>query len=193
MSDETHVNTIESITTENGTEQVGNVVRLLEVFRGNTELYVSQEDVNATQVYIDNIIEDVQYLDDTITNEEFLQIINNSTNIPTQLENRTFEDVVTIQFSTSRRRRLSESISFGDTSDFVCLGKLLSHLSDINIPCSSLTQVKKIGLPALSNSSFLYFIFSSITCIISFIILPFFTEPGRGRPIKLPQIKYNIK
>ncbi len=193
MSDETSVSTIESITTENGTAQVTDVVNLLENFRENTELYVAQEDVNATQIYINNVLENVENFNGTITSEEFDQIINNSTNIPTQFENRTFEDIITLQFSSSRRRRLSESISFGDTSDFVCLGRLLSHLSNTNIPCSSITQIKNMNLPILSNSSFLYFMFSSITCILSFIILPFFTEPGKGRPIKLPQIKYNIK
>jgi hypothetical protein len=194
ISDETSVNTIEIITAENGTAQVSNVVNLLQDFRENTELYVAQKDLNATQIYIDNILEDVENFNGTITGEEFNKIISNSTNIPQQFENRTFEDIITLKFSSRRRRRrLSESLSFGDTSDFICISRLLSRLSNTNIQCSSITQIKKMNLPILSNSSFLYFVFSLITCILSFIILPFFTEAGKGRPIKLPQIKYSIK
>jgi len=202
ISNETTVNTIERLTTVNGTVQLNNVVNLLQTLRANTELYVNQGDVIPTRLYIDNIIDDIDYSDNTITNDEFLLIINNQSNIPVQLENRTLSNIVTIPFSTNgltsltsltSRRRLSQTIRFGDTRNFVCLGRLLSRIRNINIPCSTITRVKKMGLPVLSNSSLLYFIFSCVTCLLGFIILPFFTEPGRGRPIKLPQIKYNIK
>lgn len=199
ISNETTVNTIEGLTAVNGTAQVNDVVNLLQTLRANTELYVNQGDVNPTRLYIDNIIDDIDYSDNTITNDEFLLIINNKSNIPVQLENRTLSNIVTIPFSTNgltsstSRRRLSQTIRFGDTRNYVCLGRLLSRIRNINIPCSTITRVKKMGLSVLSNSSLLYFIFSCVTCLLSFIILPFFTEPGRGRPIKLPQIKYNIK
>lgn len=190
LSDETSINTIEGITTEGGSASTTDVVNLLRNFRENAYLYVAQDDVTATQKYIDNIL---KYLNktETITNEEFDDIAKNSTNIPDKFENRTLEEIVTIDYSNTNRRRLSKSGV--DTSNAVCAGKILSSLKDIVIPCSSITQIKKIGFPILSNSSLLYFIFTLITCILSFTILPFFTEPGKGRPIKLPQLKYNIK
>lgn len=191
LSNQTRVNTIEGITTEGESAPVEDVVDLLQNFRKNADLYVAQDDVNATQKYIDNILEDLDKTG-TITNKEFDNIANNHTNIPDKFKNRTFEEIITIDYSNTNRRRLVES-GIGDTSNVVCAGKILSSLKDIVIPCSSITQIKKIRFSILSNSSLLYFIFTSITCVLSFSILPFFTEPGKGRPIKLPQLKYIIK
>ena len=74
-----------------------------------------------------------------------------------------------------------------------CKNKTFSALIDINIPCSTITQARNLGLTVLANSSIFYFISTALTCIMSFTILPFFTKPGKGRVIKLPQLKYSIQ
>jgi len=172
---ERNLNAIEGATSINGRANTEDLKNVLKEFQTNSKL-ISPNNEEETNLYIENIIDDLPNSEYT-TNNEFSTISNDKDNIPDSIEDKKSEDVFTITNPSLRRKLLEEKfVDFSNSKELTCPFKIITASLKINHSCSIVLDLKKnIKIKDLSNSMFLYSLFSFLFCVFSLTLVQFFT------------------
>lgn len=172
------IEVLDTITGTNGSSTSDEIIEFLTLVNSNIDLFTNQ--TNDTNAYFANVIEQIP-TNDTLSSEELNGILNNDTLIPESFNGNFLDSINLLQ-----NRRLEEN--FIDLSDnsFVCPARIFNYIVNEEISCSVLVDLyETIKVNDISNSMFIYFLTSLLFCVLSFILLPFFTDPGSGRVINI--------